>query len=200
MSDDKTRKRQQDPPSELTTAKKRKFVSNEDIQFGTAGAHFRITNDGLGAEVHENGVVYGVHPLQGRAEFEVKIVKYPGNCGFEFGVMRYKKSAFAKLSFNAVDHRVWCSWYGQKLLNNLVTPYEVSDYGNVDLDDLSEGDRVGLCLSENGVLEFFVNGENQGIAARDIYTRNSDVYAHLEICYHRSIMVATVITKAGEMI
>ena len=34
MSDDKTRKRQQDPPSELITAKRMKFVPNEDIQFG----------------------------------------------------------------------------------------------------------------------------------------------------------------------
>lgn len=40
-------------------------------------------------------------------------------------------------------------------------------YGN-DLDKLAEGDRVGVMRTSKGELVFFINGESQGIAARDI--------------------------------
>ena len=89
----------------------------------------------------------------------------------------------------------YCMWDGQTLYNNLVTPEEKSEYGYVDLDDLREGDCVGLRLSQGGVLEFTVNGESQGIAAKNIYTRDTDVYAVVD---HYGHCVATVITKAGE--
>ena len=88
-----------------------------------------------------------------------------------------------------------CMWAGQTLFNGLVTPREISKYGHVDLDDLREGDCVGLHLSQDGVLEFTVNGESQGIAAKNIYTRDTDVYAVVD---HHGCCVATVITKAGE--
>ena len=88
-----------------------------------------------------------------------------------------------------------CVWIDTELYNNIVTPGEESEYGYVDLYDLREGDCVGLRLSQDGVLEFFVNGESQGIAAKNIYTRNSDVYAVVD---HYGQCFATVITKAGE--
>lgn len=40
-------------------------------------------------------------------------------------------------------------------------------YG-ADLDKLSEGDRVAVMRTNQGDLIFYVNGESQGIAARDI--------------------------------
>ena len=93
----------------------------------------------------------------------------------------------------AEDHYVWAN---HRLCNNLVTPREESDYGYVDLDDLREGDCVRLCLSRDGELEFFVNDESQGIAAKNIYTRDTDIiYAIVD---HYAKCVATVITKAGE--
>ena len=203
MSD---RKRQQDPPSELTAAKRMKFVPSENIQFGyhsTAGEKISLNNDGLGAEVYKNGVAFGAHPLKGRAEFEVKIVKiglrgmqslWP--FGVEFGVIRCKKSASGPIHSIDNDQRVWfCQ--RQRLYNNLIEDSETSDYGYVDLRYLCEGDRVGVRLSQDGVLEFFVDGESQGIAARDVYTRNSDVYAVFLNCYPEH--VTTVITKAGEI-
>ena len=74
---------------------------------------------------------------------------------------------------------------------------EWSTYGHVDLRDLREGDRVGLLISEDGVLEFTVNGESQGIAAENVYARNRyrDIYAYVG---HWNA-VATEITKAGKM-
>ena len=186
------------------------FVPNEDIQFGyhsASGKQIRITNDGLGAErvdpdrVWRDGVAYGSRPLKGMAEFEVKIVSYVTRWygTIRFGVMRCKKGvpiepgpSIPRDSYNAANH---CVWRNQQLCNNFVTPNKKSDYGYVDLDDLREGDCVGLRLSQDGVLELFVNGKSQGIASKNIYTRNSDVYAVVD---HYDNCVATVITKAGE--
>ena len=207
MRDDQTRGRQQDSLSIPDTAN---FVPNKDIQFGyhsASGKQIRIINDGLGAErmnpdgVIYNGVAYGARPLKGIATFEVKIVSYGAKSiwSLQFGVMRCKKGVPIESgpnipddSFNVADH---CVWGDQQLYNNLVSPREVSDYGYVDLRDLHVGNCVGLRLSQDGVLEFLVNGESQGIATKNIYARNSDVYAVVD---HIGNCVATVITKAGE--
>ena len=207
VRDDQSRRRQEDSTSKPATAN---FVPNKNIQFGyhsASGEQIRISNDGLGAErmdpdrVVDNGVAYGAHPLKGMAEFEIKIIscgsKWPSSLGL--GVMRREKGvpiepgpSIPRDSQYAAYHYVWTD---HRLFNNIVTPSEVSEYGYVNLDDLREGDCVGLRLSQDGVLEFFVNGESQGIAAKNIYTRNSDVYAVVD---HFGWCVATVITKAGE--
>ena len=86
----------------------------------------------------------------------------------------------AKFSVNDVDARRMVYIHGMEstIICSVIlaTPTQCRDYGYVDLYDLHEGDRIGLRLSQDGVLEFFVNGESQDIAARDVYTRNSDVY------------------------
>ena len=186
------------------------LVPNKDIQFGyhsASGKQIKLTNDGLGAErmdpdrVFGNGVVYGAHPLKGRAEFEVEIVSYMANWGSSlgFGVMRCTKGVpiisidIPNEPHNAVKHLVWTD---RDLYNNLViVTDEQTDYGYVDIRDLREGDCVGLSLSQDGVLEFTVNGESQGTAATNVYNRNTDVYAVVD---HWGQCVATVITKAGE--
>ena len=206
MKKDQTR-RPQDPLSESDTDES---TPNKDIQFGyhsAAGKNIRITNNGLGAErmnpedKFDDGVVYGAQPLKGLAEFEVKMVTYEieWTPSLAFGLRRCKKGVpiesgpgIPVQSHYAEYH---CVWTDRRLINKFVTPGESSDYGYVDLDDLREGDCVGLRLSQDGVLEFTVNGESQGIAAKNIYTRDTDVYAVVD---HYARCVATVITKAGE--
>ena len=206
VEEDQTR-RLQDPLSESDTDES---TPNKDIQFGyhsAAGKNIRIINNGLGAErmnpedEYEDGVAYGAQPLKGLAEFEVKMVTYGGNWSgsLQFGIRRTKRGKTIEFgpgipndSYYAEYHFVW---YSHTLSNNLVTPRETPDYGYVDLDYLREGDCVGLRLSQDGVLEFTVNGESQGIAAKNIYTRDTDVYAVVD---HWACCVATVITKAGE--
>ena len=188
------------------------LLPNKDIQFGyhsASGKQIKLTNDGLGAErmnpdiVFDNGVAYGAQPLKGRSEFEVKIVSYGGkwNKSLGFGVMRCKKGVPIKstdIPDNpqfAVNHFVWIN---QKLYNNFVTVTVAgneTDYGYVTLNDLREGDCVGLSLSQDGVLEFTVNDESQGTVATNVYNRNTDVYAVVD---HWGPCVATVITKAGD--
>ena len=206
VKEDQTRSLQ-DPLSESDTDK---LTTNKDIQFGyhsASGKQIRITNNGLGAEKmspetdYKNGVAYGAQPLKGLAEFEVKMASYGGGWShsIQVGVMRCKKGATIQSgpgtpedSEYAKDHYVWA---GHRLFNNLVTPRENSDYGYVDLDDLRDGDCIGLRLSRDGTFEFFVNGESQGIAAKSIYTRGTDIYAVVDHCGQ---CVATIITKAGE--
>ena len=200
MTEDQTR-RLQDPLSQSDT---------KDIQFGyhsAVGKNILITNNGLGAERmnpeddYSDGVAYGAQPLKGPAELEVKIVIYGTKWPFSLGLglRSHKKGVPIKsgpsIPADPSDAEYHCVWTDQRLFNNLVTPGERSDYGYVDLDDLCEGDCVGLCLSQDGVLEFTVNGESQGIAAKNIYTRDTDVYAVVD---HFGHCVATVITKAGE--
>jgi neuralized-like protein 4 len=211
VTEDQTR-RLQDPLSESDTDES---TPNKDIQFGyhsASGKHIRITNNGLGAERMNpedefcDGVAYGAQPLKGLAEFGVKMVSYVAKWSgsLQVGLMRCKKgkriesgSSIPTDSYGAEYHCVWGEQraFSGVLSNNLVTPGEESDYGYVNLDDLREGDCVGLCLSRDGVLEFTVNGESQGIAAKNIYTRDTDVYAVVD---HFGCCVATVITKAGE--
>ena len=208
MMKEKLIRRVQDPLSKSATTN---FMPNKDIQFGfhnASGRQIRITNNGLAAEKRNadkgymNGVAYGACPLKGRAEFEVMIVTYGTKWSWSalrFGVMRCEEGERIESGpsipgemFSAVNRFIWS---GEHVHNNLVTPSECFKYGYVDLRDLREGDCIGLYLSQDGVLEFFVNGESQGIASENIYTRNTDVYAVVD---HYSSCFATVITKAGE--
>ena len=208
MEEDQTR-RLQDPLSESDTDDS---TPNRDIQFGyhsAAGKNIRITNNGLGAErmdpenKRNDGVAYGAQPLKGLAEFEVKMLTYGALWGgsIQIGLRRSNKGVPIESGPGIPEDSEYaeyhCVWIDQKLINNLVTPGEDSDYGYVNSCDLREGDCVGLRLSRDGVLEFTVNGESQGIAAKNIYTRDteSDVYAVVD---HYGQCVATVITKAGE--
>jgi hypothetical protein len=197
-------------PGPLSESDMDEFTPNKDIQFGyhsASGKHIRITNSGLGAErmnpvdKFQDGVAYGAQPLKGLAKFEVKMVTYEAGWrqSLRLGVMRTRRGIAIKSgpgipedSYNAKYH---CVWAGQRLFNNFVTPSKWIFYGYVDIGDLREGDCVGLCLSQDGVLEFTVNGESQGIAAKNVYTRDTDVYAVVD---HNAKCVATVITKAGE--
>ena len=203
---DKTR-RLQDPLSDPDTDE---FAPNKDIQFGyhsASGEQIRITNDRLGAErmnsdtKYEDGIAYGVLPLKGKAEFEVKMVSYGTKWAgsLRFGITRCTKGVPIKsgpsIPENSFEAKYHYMWTGQRLYNNLITPGEESDYGCVNLQDLREGDCAGLRLSHDGVFEFFVNGESQGIAIKNICTRDTDVYAAVD---HYANCVATVITKAGE--
>ena len=39
------------------------------------------------------------------------------------------------------------------------------EYGQFNLDELAEGDRIGMIRKSNGNLHYFINGLDQGVAA-----------------------------------
>ena len=63
----------------------------------------------------------------------------------------------------------------------------IEEYGR-DLDQLVEGDRVGVMRTSAGVLHFFVNGVDQGPAATGVAAR---VYAVVDM-YGKCAQVTTV--------
>lgn len=211
MSDQTPEKKQEDPPQAQEPATSH-FILEDIVQFGyhnVSSPQIKITQDGLAAEKKDpdshyaHGVVYGARPLKGTAEFEVKIASYgTGWSGtLKLGVMRSKKDmplvsgpSIPRYSPEGVDH---CVWSSDKIHNRLNTPAVESNYrsSKINLDDLREGDRVGLRLSHDGVLTFFVNGRSQGVAAENIYDKNCDVYAVVD---HYANCKATVITRAGK--
>lgn len=73
----------------------------------------------------------------------------------------------------------------------------IEEYG-CDLDQLSEGDVVGVMRSSTGELHFFVNGIDQGTAATDI---PANVYAVIDMygkCAQVSIIESTDNRVTGE--
>lgn len=42
------------------------------------------------------------------------------------------------------------------------------EYGDFNLDELNEGDRVGMMRKPNGDLHYFINGSDQGVAAQRV--------------------------------
>lgn len=44
------------------------------------------------------------------------------------------------------------------------------EYGDFNLDELAEGDRVGMMRKPDGNLHYFINGLDQGVAAQRVPT------------------------------
>ena len=189
----------------------RTFTLPQIIQFGfhdVCSEQIRIVDNGLKAEKKDpslhyaHGVAYSALPLKGTAEFEVAMTDYgTGWSGtLKLGVAKYKTGCNVQMnkiprySPEAADH---CVWSADKLHNRLRSNQNGSQekqYGKMDLDVLREGDKLGLRLSHDGVLAFFVNGKYQGVAAEKIYEKGHDVYVVVD---HYANCKATLITRAG---
>ena len=145
------------------------------------------------------GVVYGERPLRGTAEFEVELVSYgTGWSGtLKLGVMRCKTGScvtdknIPRYSPEGTHH---CVWSSDKLHNRLTDCFTEQHYGEINLDELRAGDRLGMRVSHDGTLEFFVNGRHQGVAAENLYQKGYDVYAVVD---HYANCKATRITRSG---
>lgn len=186
----------------------RTFVLKNDIQFGfhsVCSQHVRISDNLQSAEKKEPsayyayGVAYGARPLRGTSEFEVEITSYgTGWSGtLKLGVMRCREGSeiqakdIPRYTPEGPDH---CVWSSDKVHNRLSRVPQEKAYGLVNLDELREGDRVGLRLTRNGELGFFVNGKWQGVAATRVHQRGFDVYPVID---HYANCRATRITRAG---
>lgn len=186
------------------------FILPEAVHFGfnTCSEDVRVADNGKSATKRDPnrhyayGVVYSATPLNGMAEFEITISSYGSRSGWsgnvKLGVARFKAGSDIKVprySPEAPDH---CVWSGSKLYNRLNQNGERErGYGKIDLDTLREGDRIGLRLSRDGDLMFFVNGQSQGLAAQGIYEKGYDVYAVVDIY---GSCTATTITRAGTVL
>jgi len=186
------------------------FQLSDKITFGyskVCRSAIVISDDGHGLSARKRnpdvlpggGVVYGEKPLKGVSEFEVEIVRYGSRwfSSVKFGVMISKEKTITVsdvpfYSFNAPNHFVW---YGDWLWNNFSDELVTTRYGDQHLDDLREGDRVGLTLSKNGDLSFLINGRSQGVACRNIVSEDYNLFVVVE---HWGNCYETRITRSGK--
>ena len=185
------------------------FQLSDKITFGYSKVcrpEMVISDDGLSARRRNlyynwrEGVVYGEKPLEGVSEFEVEIVRYGSRWArsVSFGVMKITKektmtvSDVPYYSYGVPNHFVW---RGNQLWNNFIDEPVRTRYGDQNLLDLREGDRVGLSLNKNGDLSFLINGWSQGVACRNIVSEDHNLFAivdHCGNCYE------TRITRSGK--
>uniref|UniRef100_A0A182JKE4 NHR domain-containing protein n=1 Tax=Anopheles atroparvus TaxID=41427 RepID=A0A182JKE4_ANOAO len=112
-----------------------------------------------------NGVVMTHRPLWDNELFEIRIDrlvdKWSGS--IEVGVTTHCPSAlqFPATMTNLRSGTIMMSGCGI-LTNGKGTRRE---YGEFNLDELREGDRVGMMRKSNGSLHYYINGRDQGVAA-----------------------------------
>ena len=175
------------------------FVLDKDIQFGfhrQAGNNVFVSRSSHKALMVDvacgPALAYGAIPLSNMAEFEVRLLDHSSRSirgSLKMGVMRRKLknsplASIPKLSEHR-DNSCMCfkSKFKEKteFQNNLGYIHLLKYYGLVDFCKLQENDCLGLQLSPEGDLSFFVNGINQGVAAHDVYQDGYEVYCFIEM-------------------
>lgn len=112
-----------------------------------------------------NGVVMTHRPLRDNELFEIRIDtlvdKWSGS--IEVGVTTHNPNGlhFPATMTNMRSGTIMMSGCGI-LTNGKGTRRE---YGEFNLDELREGDRVGMMKKSNGNLHYYINGRDQGVAA-----------------------------------
>ena len=194
------------------------FVLRSAVKFGFHSVHgpnIKLSKNGQLAErinpsrTYNGGVVYGAKVLKGATEFEVEITSYDGtgwNGTLKLGVMQCKAGSKIKHSdipqnyFGITNYCIWHSgWedFRPSAIENKLVGYSgptQMKYGFTNLHDLCEGDRLGLQVSHDGVLTFFVNGKSQGVAAQAVYQDGYNLYPVVDV---NAKCEAVRITRAG---
>ena len=182
------------------------FVLRRAVEFGFHSVHghnIKLSENGLLAErikSWDGGMVYGAKVLRGTTEFEVEITSYETKWtgSLTLGVMQCEEGS--KIKHNDIpqclsSNKMYCV-LSFELVNKLAgySGPTVKEYGSTNLENLREGDRLGLRVSHDGVLTFFVNGKSQGVAAQGVYQDGYDLYPVADL-YGQCTAVR--ITRAG---
>ncbi|XP_074654148.1 neuralized-like protein 4 [Tubulanus polymorphus] len=129
------------------------------------------------AQEFNNGVVLSSQPLKDNQLFEVRIDKKINSWSgsIEVGVTTCDPQHLNfPTSATGFREGTWVM-SGSSVLKDGHS--HIEEYGR-DLDQLGENDRVGVLRTSNGSLHFFVNGEDQGVAATNI---PSKIYAVIDM-------------------
>ena len=137
-------------------------------------------------------------PLRGTVEMELQLVHddEANLCGFgrnvSVGVASCPRYIDRKTAHNENVTKVM--WRGG---HELVTSQGKSHYGTVNLFHLRDGDRIGIWVKNSGELVFSVNGRSQGVAAKQLYDSDRELYVLVDV---NKSDYALRITKAGRVI
>lgn len=145
---------------------------NDKLRFHTrCGSLVKLTNNFRCAERRRpfdefnNGIAMTHRPLRDNEQFEIRIDrlvdKWSGS--IEAGVTTHCPGAlqFPATMTNLRSGTIMMSGCGI-LTNGKGTRRE---YGEFNLDELREGDRIGMMRKANGNLHYYINGRDQGVAA-----------------------------------
>ena len=178
-------------------------VMKDTIQFGfhpVGGRNAHFSRDLLIAGCCNHGghaVCYGAWPFRGLSEMEVKIIGIPHNDSISayeqellMGLMKRKKGTGHVDCHNDVprcsqdkpaDHFIV---YQSFKVSNKMDPKNivVKEYGyRTTLRLLDKWDTLGMQVTENGELYFYVKGVCQGLAATNVYLEGYDIYPFFEL-------------------
>nr|XP_006813437.1 PREDICTED: neuralized-like protein 4-like [Saccoglossus kowalevskii] len=147
-------------------------ASNEVLRFHErCGSLIKLSNNNRTAERRRpleefnNGVVMTNRPLRDNELFEIRIDrlvdKWSGS--IEMGITTHNPGLldFPATMTNMRTGTIMMSGCGI-LTNGKGTRRE---YGEFNLDELTEGDYVGLVRKANGTLHYYINGLDQGVAS-----------------------------------
>lgn len=133
------------------------FLSNEN----------RSARRRSSAAEFNNGLIFSKNPLRDNELFEVRLDRKIGNWSgsWAIGVTSGDPSVMEiPSSSTGLKNGSWIM-SGMTILKDGSS--FVEEYGQ-DLDELKEGDRVGVERKAHGSLHFFVNGVDLGVAATNI--------------------------------
>ena len=175
------------------------YSLRNDIQFGfhrQAGVNIFISNNSYQAvkvdKKEGSSLTYAALPFKGVVEFEVRVADYyQGIRGsIRLGMMRRPvchSTSQVGIPKHSEHRDNSCMWFRSsfkhktEFQNNMGSLHLLRFYGRSDLGELQQGDRVGLQVTADGDLSFFMNGLNQGIAAEGIYRMDSDLFCFVEM-------------------
>lgn len=114
-----------------------------------------------------NGLIFSQHRLRDNEIFEIRVDRRISSWSgsLAIGVTTANPSNIEiPPSASGLKNGYWIM-SGATVIKDGVTILE--NYGR-DLDELTEGDRVGVCRLSDGCLHFFVNGNDLGVACTDV--------------------------------
>ncbi|XP_013133372.1 PREDICTED: neuralized-like protein 4 [Papilio polytes] len=130
--------------------------------------HNRTAERARPMDDYNDAVVMTSRPLHDDELFEIRIERlvHKWSGSLEVGVTNHDPATiqFPSTMTNVETGTVMLS--GSKVLIN--GQGTCTEYGSMNLDELKERDMVGLMRKACGSLHYFINGEDQGVAARDV--------------------------------
>ena len=135
------------------------------------GTDLALSDDCLVVHAHatSKGEAHILQPMHRTGEFEIIIETRGPNTrdGFLGIGIRRRQRKSPKL-FNTFNGN--CIWETGAIVNALEKIPSTTGYKQArDLELLIKGDRVGMKITQEGDLEFFINGVSQGVAASNVY-------------------------------
>ncbi|XP_069501804.1 neuralized-like protein 4 isoform X1 [Ambystoma mexicanum] len=159
-------------PPEASAACTPSMTSNDALLFHEkCGTLIKLSNNNKTAERRRpldefnNGVVMTNRPLRDNEMFEIRIDKLVDKWSgsIEIGVTTHNPNnlEYPATMTNLRSGTIMMSGCGI-LTNGKGTRREYCEFS---LDELQEGDHIGLTRKSNGALHFYINGIDQGVAA-----------------------------------